>query len=163
MRSIHPLIILSALLLTLAPALALAQDQVIDESETGSDLGITQPATAPGQELGLWKNSVPAGSILGAHTHPGWQVVHITDGELEYTITSGTGTLIHEDGSTEIVGPGTYTLRAGGGIVENPDTWHHAENITSRPVEIVAATLYLKGLPLSIPLASPVPEASPAS
>ena len=61
MRSTRPLIILSALLLALAPALALAQDQVIDESETGSDLGITQPATAPGQELGLWKNSVPAG------------------------------------------------------------------------------------------------------
>ncbi len=168
MRSTRPLILLSALLLTLAPVSALAQDQdhVIDESETGitrNDLGITQPGSAPGEELGLWQYSIPAGSILDAHTHPGWQVVRITDGELEYTVLSGMGTLIHEDGSSEMVGPGTYTLRAGGGIVENPGLEHFAANKTSRQVEIVAATLYPEGAPLSIPLASPLPEASPAS
>jgi quercetin dioxygenase-like cupin family protein len=130
---------------------------------TRTDLGIAEPATAPGLELGLWHYVIPAGSELAPHTHPGWQIARIAQGELTYTIIAGEGTLISEDGSSQPVGPGTYMLKVGDSIVENPDLEHYGTNDTSEPVTILAATLYTQGAPLSLPLepaASTAPEAS---
>ena len=42
-----------------------------------SELGNALPATAPGQTLSLWHYSIPAGSKLMPHKHPGWQVARI--------------------------------------------------------------------------------------
>ena len=119
---------------------------------TRIDLGVAQPASAPGEELGLWHYTIPAGSELAPHTHPGWQVARIAEGELEYVIIAGEGTLIDEDGGSTAVGPGTYTLEAGDSIVENPELEHYGANRTDEPVTIVAATLYPEGAPLSTPL-----------
>jgi len=130
---------------------------------TRTDLGLAQPATAPGQELGLWHYQIPAGSALAPHTHAGWQIARIAQGELEYTIIAGEGTLIAPDGRSRPVGPGTYTLRAGDSIVENPDLEHFGANRTKEPVTIVAATLYTQGAPLSLPLDSPAAETPEAS
>lgn len=122
---------------------------------TRTDLGIAEPGSAPGQELGLWHYSIPAGSELAAHTHPGWQVARITSGELQYTIISGEGTLIHADGTAEPIGPGMHTLKTGDTVVENPELEHFGANQGDEPVAIVAATLYPQGAPLSTPLAQP--------
>lgn len=119
---------------------------------TRTDLGIAQPASAPGLELGLWHYLIPAGSELPPHTHAGWQIARIAQGELEYTIIAGEGTLISRDGSNRPVGPGTYILKAGDSIVENPALEHFGANRTTDPVTIVAATLYTQGAPLSLPL-----------
>lgn len=132
---------------------------------TRTDLGVAQPASAPGLELGLWHYLIPAGSELAPHTHAGWQIARIAQGELEYTIIAGEGTLIARDGSSMPVGPGTYVLKAGDSIVENPALEHFGANRTTNPVTIVAATLYTEGAPLSLPLetgASEEPEASMA-
>ncbi|MFV2063279.1 MAG: cupin domain-containing protein, partial [Chloroflexota bacterium] len=87
---------------------------------TRTDLGVVEPESAPGQELGLRRFSIPAGSELVAHTHPGWQIARIVDGELEYTIISGAGTLIRSDGSSESIRPGAYTFIPGHTVVESP-------------------------------------------
>ena len=129
---------------------------------TRTDLGVAQPATAPGLELGLWHYVIPAGAVLPPHTHAGWQIARIAEGELTYTIIAGQGTLISADGARTPVGPGTYTLKAGDSIVENPELQHFGANATDQPVTIVAGTLYTEGAPLSLPLepAANEPEAS---
>ncbi len=119
---------------------------------TRTDLGTALPASAPGEELGLWQYRIPAGAELAPHTHAGWQIARIARGALDYTIISGQGTLIHADGSRQPVGPGTYTLQTGDSIVEDPELQHYGANATDGDVVILAATLYTEGAPLSIPI-----------
>lgn len=126
---------------------------------TRTDLGLAQPASAPGESLGLWQYDIPAGSELVPHTHPGWQVARIVSGELEYSVISGEGTLIHADGSSKPIGPGTYILKSGDSVVENPALEHFGANRTNKDVVILAATLFTEGAPLS----TPIEEASPAA
>jgi quercetin dioxygenase-like cupin family protein len=125
------------------------------------DLGRTLPASAAGQQLGLWHYTIPAGSVLEPHTHPGPQIARVIRGELEYTILSGEGTLVSEDGTSTPVGPGTYTLHAGESIIEAPGMEHFGANRGRGRVELMAATLYPEGAPLSIPVATPPPTAPP--
>jgi quercetin dioxygenase-like cupin family protein len=134
-----------------------------------TDLGNTLPGTAPDQRLGLWHYTIPAGSALVPHTHPGWQVARIVAGTLSYTIISGQATVIRSGGGTETHGSGeTITLATGDSIVENPDLAHFGTNKGSTPVEIYAASLFKDGSPPAIPLPSGnpgqsgVPAASPA-
>jgi len=39
-----------------------------------TDLGVADPLSAPGEELGLWQYVIAAGEELAPHTHPGWQL-----------------------------------------------------------------------------------------
>ena len=134
---------------------------------TRTDLGIAEPGSAPGQELGLWQYVIPARSELAPHTHAGWQIAHIVRGELEYTVLAGEGTIIRGDGDSETIGPGTYVLETGDAVIENPDLQHFGHNRTDAEVIILAATLYEQGAPLSIPLEpspeEPAPEEAPAA
>ena len=66
-----------------------------------TDLGLAEPASAEGRQLGLWHYLIPAGEELAPHTHPGWQLARITDGELEHTVLAGEGVLLRADGSRE--------------------------------------------------------------
>lgn len=121
-----------------------------DESgvvQTG--LGSATPGTAPGQQLGLWHYTISAGERLAPHTHPGWQLAHVTEGELEYSVISGEGRLIRADGTVEPMGPGTYVLASGDGVIENPDLVHFGANRTDDVVTLVSATLYPTGEPLA--------------
>jgi quercetin dioxygenase-like cupin family protein len=128
-----------------------------------TDLGNTLPDTAPGQRLGLWHYTIPAGSALVPHTHPGWQVARIVAGTLSYTIISGQATVIRSGGSTETHGSGeTITLATGDSIVENPDLAHFGANNGTTPVEIYAASLFKDGSPPAIPLPSGRPASSGA-
>jgi len=120
--------------------------------ETGvvrRDLGVAAPASAPGEELGLWHYVIPARTDLAPHTHPGWQLARITAGELEYSVVSGLGKLLRADGSSEPMGPGTYLLTTGDGVIENPDLVHFAANRTDDIVTIIAATLFPAGEPIA--------------
>lgn len=120
--------------------------------ETGvvrSDLGIAHPATAPGEELGLWHYTIPAGQELAPHTHPGWQLARVTAGELEYSVISGEGELLRADGSTEPMGPGTYVLATGDGVIENPELVHFGANRGDEVVTIISATLFPAGEPVA--------------
>jgi len=114
-----------------------------------TDLGMAEPGSALGEELGLWHYLIPAGTELAAHTHPGWQLARVTDGELEYTVLEGEGILLRADGSQEPMGPGTYLLATGDGVIENPDLIHLGANRTAAPVTLISATLFGAGQPIS--------------
>jgi quercetin dioxygenase-like cupin family protein len=150
-RVLAPIIALLLVLASAAAPVAAQESAAPEVGITRTDLGITEPGSAPGQELGLWRYLIPAGSELARHTHPGWQIASIQSGELEYTVVSGEGMLLHADGTSEPIGPGTYTLMTGDGVVENPDEVHFGANRTDADVIILAATLYPVGAPLSIP------------
>jgi quercetin dioxygenase-like cupin family protein len=128
---------------------------------TRQDLGNTLPETARGERLGLWKVTIPPGTALAPHTHPGWQVARIVSGRLSYTITEGHVTLIHADGTQIELGVGTIEIQAGETVVENPDVKHYGANNGTTPVEIYIASLLTDGQPPAIPLASTAPAASP--
>ena len=129
---------------------------------TRIDLGVASPATAPGEQLGLWQYAIPAGSELVPHTHAGWQIARIARGELEYTVLEGEGSIIHADGSSTTIGPGVHILATGDSVVENPDLVHQGANRTDDEVIIIAATLYGEGEPLAIPVEEP-PVEEPAA
>jgi quercetin dioxygenase-like cupin family protein len=129
--------------------------------ETGvvrTDLGIAAPASAPGEDLGLWHYVIPARTDLAPHTHPGWQLARITAGELEYSVVSGLGELLRADGSSEPMGPGTYLLTTGDGVIENPDLVHFAANRTDDIVTIIAATLFPAGEPIATLVEEPAAD-----
>jgi hypothetical protein len=131
-----------------------------------ADLGIAEPGSAPGQELGLWHYTIHVGSELPPHTHPGWQLARITAGELEYSVESGEGILLRADGSSEPMGPGTYILAPGDGVIENPELVHFGANRTDEIVTLISATLFTAGDPIASLIEEPadavVPEASPS-
>lgn len=114
-----------------------------------TDLGVAEPGSAPGEELGLWHYLIPAETELAPHTHPGWQLARVTDGELEYTVVEGEGVLLRADGSSKPMGPGTYLLATGDGVIENPELIHLGANRTGQPVTIISATLFEAGEPIS--------------
>ena len=125
------------------------------------NLGGPLPGTAPGQRLSLWHYTIPAGSRLSPHRHPGWQVARVVAGTLSYTIIAGEATVLRGSGATEIHTIGeTITLASGDTIIENPDLQHFGANEGTVPVEIYASSLFEDGQPPAIPLPSPSPAAS---
>lgn len=137
----------------------LAQPSAIDDLFTRAatdalgvvrtELGLAEPDSAPGQRLGLWHYVIPAGQELEPHTHPGWQLARVTDGELEYTVLEGEGQLLRADGASAPMGPGTYLLGTGDGVIESPTLVHAAANRGAEPVTIISASLLAAGEPLS--------------
>ena len=90
-----------------------------------TDLGTTLPDTAPGQRLGLWRVTIPAGASLPAHWHPGHQLARIETGTLTYTILTGELTILHPDGTTTTATAGqTVDIPAGTSVVEQPGAEH---------------------------------------
>jgi quercetin dioxygenase-like cupin family protein len=127
-----------------------------------TDLGTTLPADAPGQRLGLWHYTIPAGAALVPHRHPGWQVARIVSGNLRYSIISGTVTVIRAGGTQESRGAGeTTTLGAGDTVIENPGAHHFGANDGPAVVELYTATLLTDGQPVAIPIPTAAPSGSP--
>jgi quercetin dioxygenase-like cupin family protein len=123
-----------------------------------TELGTTLPGNAPGQRLGLWHYTIPAGSALVPHRHPGWQIARIASGSLTYRILAGTVTVIRANGDQQSPGAGqTIMLAAGDTVIENPGVEHFGANDGSAPVEIYASSLFADGEPVAIPLASGAP------
>jgi hypothetical protein len=114
-----------------------------------TDLGVAEPLSAPGEELGLWQYVIAAGEELAPHTHPGWQLARITAGDLEYSVISGEGVLLRADGSSEPMGPGTYVLATGDGVIENPELEHFGANRGEDVVTLISATLFEAGEPIA--------------
>jgi quercetin dioxygenase-like cupin family protein len=127
-----------------------------------TDLGTTLPGTAPGQRLGLWHYTIPPGSALVPHRHPGWQIARIVSGTLTYTILAGTPTVIRANGEQQTPGAGqTIKLAAGDTVIENPGVEHFGANDGPDVVEIYTSTLLADGEPVAIPLATAAPSTSP--
>jgi hypothetical protein len=47
------------------------------------------------------------------------------------------------------MGPGTYVLAPGDGVIEDPDLVHLGANRTDEPVTLIGATLFEAGEPIS--------------
>ena len=104
-----------------------------------TELGTTLPSNAPGQRLGLWHYTIPAGQALVPHRHPGWQIARITSGTLTYTILTGTVTVVRGGGAQETHGAGeTIKLNAGDTVIEV----RRAYRLSSGAVAEVALNLY---------------------
>src|SRR5690242_14011380 len=86
MVSMMALVLLLSIVTSCAPAPSTAVAPAASAGIVRTDLGTTLPGTAPGQRLGLWHYTIPAGSALVPHRHPGWQIARIVAGTLTYTI-----------------------------------------------------------------------------
>ena len=64
-------------------------------------------------------------------------------------MVEGEGILLRADGSDEPIGPGTYVLATGDGVIENPELIHLGANRTDEPVTLISATLFEAGQPIS--------------
>lgn len=108
------------------------------------------PAGAPGQVLELVRYTIPAGSQLPAHTHPGMQTAWIVSGTLHYTVLAGEVpvTRASGDGQTAVTaGGGEMAIGPGDSFVEAEGIVHYGRNIGPEPVVILVASLFTIGEP----------------
>lgn len=129
--------------------------------------------SAPGETMALVRYTIPAGSALPVHKHPGQQMASVESGTLTYhVLTGGTVNVVRADGTKESFGPGSTIEFSTGDSWEEPEGMvHYAENLTDQPVVLISTSLLATDqnatilVDLGTPTASPVasPEASPAA
>lgn len=113
-----------------------------------------QPAGAPGQVLELVRYTIPPGTLLPAHTHPGMQAAFLESGTLHYTVVEGevpltraaigTGTPVAD---AVAAGEGEDVIRAGDSFVEPAGVVHFGRNAGPEPVVILVSSLLTVGEP----------------
>ena len=115
------------------------------------------PSNAPGQQLHLYRFTLPPREELPAHSHPGATMLEIESGELAYTVLRGvvrrwtTGEdglrveLLVKTGETAVFTPGDA-------IYYDADTAHTAVNPGDLPVAVIAVTLLDMAQPQTIPV-----------
>lgn len=123
------------------------------------------PARAPGDVLELVRYTIPVGTHLPAHTHPGMQVAQIVSGTLSYTVLEGT-VPVTRAGSGEVVpitaGSGEIAIRPGDSFYEAEGVVHFGQNAGTEPVVILVASLFTAGAPPAHVVES-TPDATPHS
>ncbi|MBA2278610.1 MAG: hypothetical protein H0W06_12690, partial [Chloroflexia bacterium] len=80
-------------LVALGLSITFAQDATPPPAAVGVTtdiLGSGQPDAAPGEALGMRRNTFAPGGVVPAHMHPGALVLHVESGELTYTVIEGT-------------------------------------------------------------------------
>ena len=107
-------------------------------------LGSSDPADAPGELFELARYTIPAGTVLPVHTHPGVQMAIVESGTLTYHVVADGEVLItRADGTEEVAGPGeTVTFEVGDAWVEAEGMVHYAENLTDQPVVLISSSLF---------------------
>ena len=122
------------------------------------------PASAPGDVLELVRYTIPAGTRLPAHTHPGMQVAQIVSGTLSYTVLEGTVPVTRAaSGMVEPVtaGSGEVEINPGDSFYEAEGVIHFGQNAGTEPVVILVASLFEIGMPPAHLVGTPV--ATPAA
>ena len=122
------------------------------------------PASAPGDVLELVRYTIPAGTKLPAHTHPGMQVAQIVSGTLSYTVLEGTVPVTRAaSGMVEPVtaGSGEVEINPGDSFYEAEGVVHFGQNAGTEPVVILVASLFEIGMPPAHLVGTPV--ATPAA
>ena len=145
-------------LLTLGRAITIAQDATPPPASVGVTtqiLGGGQPDAAPGETLGMRRNTFAPDGFVPAHMHPGALVLHVESGELTYTVIEGTvqvqrATTAGTPGPIEQLGPGQETvLRAGDWLFEQ-GVVHTARNATSGETVVLVASLTAGDMPFTV-------------
>lgn len=112
------------------------------------------PGAAPGQVLELVRYTIPAGTTLPVHRHPGMQVATIESGTLHYTVlesevpvtrASANGT--PEPGIAVTAESGEVAIGPGDSFVEAEGVIHFGRNRGPEPVIILVASLFASGQP----------------
>jgi quercetin dioxygenase-like cupin family protein len=117
---------------------------------------VSNPINGKGETLGLDKVTIPVGTVLALHHHPGSDIAYVQQGELTYSVKSGHVTVMSGPASAprvvrQISAGQTGTLKAGDWIAENPSVIHHAANNGKQPIVIYISWLYPIGAPAAIP------------
>jgi quercetin dioxygenase-like cupin family protein len=123
-------------------------------------LATGQPPEAPGQTLDLVRYTIPPGTTLAVHIHPGMQVAWVASGQLTYHVLKGAvqfgrsaNASAGNPGPTETLSAGESTvLLPGDWVVEVPDAVHYGENLGTEPLILWATTLLTTGAPAAIPV-----------
>jgi len=121
---------------------------------------VNNPLGARGRTLTLYKVVIPAHAQLALHYHPGTQIAYVSSGRIDYTVKSGSVTVMTgpADDMGKVVrriGPGqTGKIDAGQWIVEQPSTRHSSVNPTGQKTVIYLATLFPVGAPPAIAVKS---------
>jgi quercetin dioxygenase-like cupin family protein len=93
------------------------------------------PVAAADHEAVLMKVELATGGHAARHTHPGDEVVYVTEGEIEITVE----------------GPAPVRLKAGQGFSVPARKVHEARNVGSVPVQLIATYVVEKGKPIASP------------
>lgn len=161
--------LIAAIALLMLGAIALspasrAQDQSsYEQALTRTVLGSDDPGTAPGETLQLALISIPPGTSLPVHSHPGVQIASVVQGELTYHVVEGTATINRAAGvgtpmPTEELQAGESTVLSGGDtVIEREGMIHYGENLGTETVLIYTSTLFTTGVPGSTVYATPAP------
>lgn len=156
LRALIALALLS--LLALSGLVAVAQDATPAPGSVGVTtdiLGNGQPDAAPGEALGMRRNTFAPGGMVPPHMHPGALVLHVESGELTYTVIEGNvqiqrAATAGTPGPTEQLGPGQETvLRAGDWLFEQ-GVVHSARNATSGETVVLVASLTTADMPFTV-------------
>lgn len=125
-------------------------------------LGATTPAEVTDPELSLSRVTIMPGAVLPVHFHPGSQIGAVVQGELTYTVLTGSAKLYRAGAANnepEIVDEGeTAVALPGDVLVETPGEIHQARNVGNTPVVIYLSSLFPAGSPRAI-----IVEATPAA
>ncbi len=145
-------------LLTLSDLVTVAQDATPPPASVGVNtdiLGNGQPDAAPGEALGMRRNTFESGGFVPPHMHPGALVLNVESGELTYTVIEGSVQIQRAatdgtPGPTEQLSPGQETvLRAGDWLFEQ-GVVHSARNATSGETVVLVASLTAADMPFTV-------------
>jgi quercetin dioxygenase-like cupin family protein len=93
------------------------------------------PVAAADHEAVLMRVELATGGHAARHTHPGDEIVYVTDGEIEIAV----------DGQAPV------RLKAGQGFSVPALKVHEARNVGTVPVRLIAAYVVEKGKPIASP------------
>lgn len=93
------------------------------------------PVAAADHEAVLLKVELATGGHAARHTHPGDEIVYVSDGEIEITVE----------------GQAPVRLKAGQGFSVPAHKVHEARNVGTVPVQLIAAYVVEKGKPIASP------------
>jgi hypothetical protein len=160
----------AAAALMAAGILGVSATAIPTEGAQRLDVSEGPAAGARGQALAMYKVTIPRGTTLDWHYHPGSQVAWIASGRLHYTVVKGTAyAMIPRFGTSPRRVPirfgQTRVLLAGHGLYEPKGMQHYARTPEGRVVTVV--TVLKKPadpgtIALGSPWASPVPPRVPA-
>lgn len=153
-----------------ACSLAGAAGAIPTEGAVRLDVSSGPAAGAPGLGLAMYKVTIPRGTTLDWHYHPGSQVAWIVRGRLHYSVVSGTAYETIPRPGRE---PRRVPIRAGHravideghGLFEPRGMQHYASTPEGRVITVVTVLkppAMLGTIALGSAWASPFPPATPA-
>lgn len=119
-----------------APALAQSSAKPAPEASALKRTELYRgPVATADHEAVLLKVELATGGHAARHTHPGDEIVYVSDGEIEITVE----------------GQAPVRLRAGQGFSVPAHKVHEARNVGTVPVQLIAAYVVEKGKPIASP------------